>query len=100
MTHLTSIRDSGSLISLSLRIRRHAYDSLVPRVEIARDAIAVIVCRESQSLPFPENEREEGVVPLFCRNLRPIIRRDFDAFRVVFVRHESVAEGNARVCAW
>ena len=27
MTHLTSIRDSGSLIILSLRIRRHAYDT-------------------------------------------------------------------------
>ena len=26
VTHLTSDRDSGSLISLSLRIRRHAYD--------------------------------------------------------------------------
>ena len=32
MTHLTSIRDSGSLISLSLRIRRHAYDILTSKL--------------------------------------------------------------------
>ena len=30
VTHLTSDRDSGSLISLSLHIRRHAYDTRPP----------------------------------------------------------------------
>ena len=74
VTHLTSIRDSGSLISLSLRIRRHAYDNNMGRLHCfdlhlsafqkcrLEDLLSIVIHINDKKLRTIDSNRETRII--------------------------------------